>query len=189
MEIRQVNIFYYFIDRNKRGYREKLHSVPNGYDIQRTNNEIIEIDDKQASPRYTIDIYLSSTYVLTSLPNLLFHRIYRLSRHHTRTFTGKHLFFSTRSCSANHRHPSFRNSISSPGICQKRLQRFDTMYNDLKKTTIEITNFRFENDEFSKRKEKKRKGGGGGGMRREQVEKYRDFDIGRIIDLSFRNER
>lgn len=37
------------------------------------------------------------------------------------------------------------------------------MYNDLKKTTIEITNFRFENDEFSKRKEKKRKGGGGGG--------------------------
>lgn len=63
------------------------------------------------------------------------------------------------------------------------------MYNDLKKTTIEITNFRFENDEFSKRKEKKRKGGGGGGMRREQVEKYRDFDIGRIIDLSFRNER
>lgn len=63
------------------------------------------------------------------------------------------------------------------------------MYNDLKKTTIEITNFRFENDEFSKRKEKKRKGGGGVWDENSVVEKYRDFDIGRIIDLSFRNER
>lgn len=76
--------------------------------INTKNNEIIEIDHKQVSPRYTIDIYLSSTYV-AHLPT--FSPIgYRLSRH-TRTFTGKHLFFSS---SANNHHRSFRNSISSP---------------------------------------------------------------------------
>lgn len=65
--------------------------------INTKNNEIIEIDHKQVSPRYTIDIYLSSTYV-AHLPT--FSPIgYRLSRH-TRTFTGKHLFFSSQQSSS-----------------------------------------------------------------------------------------
>lgn len=109
---RQVNIFCYFIDENT----EKNCIFSKQWLIQRTNNEIIEIDHKQVSPRYTIDIYLSSTYVFTSLPT--FSSIgYRLSRH-IRTFTGKHLFFSS---SANNRHHrSSRNSISSPREFAKR---------------------------------------------------------------------
>lgn len=181
MEIRRVNIFYYFIDRNKRSTEKNC--IPFQTDtIQRTNNEIIEIDDKQVSPRYTIDIYLSSTYVLTSLPNLLFHRIYRLSRHRvTRTFTGKHLFFSTRSSSANHHHHhhhhrSFRNSISSPGICQKRLQSTITMFRyNVQRFKEDYSKLQIvsRTANFLKEKERKVEGGGGGGMRREQVEKYR----------------
>lgn len=58
------------------------------------------------------------------------------------------------------------------------------MYNDLKKTTIEITNFRFENDEFSKRKEKKRKGGGGGEGRGWDENRWKNIVISISVELS-----